>query len=98
MLSKLQSKVDRVDEILFMTAYSHYMNGDSELSKSLFKELSYSSSVYSQYSSFYLGMIFLDEKNFNLAKNYFYASYKKEANEYYTKNSLINYAKYSNDS
>ncbi len=93
MLSKLQSKVDRVDEILFMTAYSHYMNGDSELSKSLFKELSYSSSVYSQYSSFYLGMIFLDEKNFNLAKNYFYASYKNETNVDYTKNSLINYAK-----
>tara|TARA_Y100000768_G_C23985785_1_gene688748 strand:- start:1386 stop:4325 length:2940 start_codon:yes stop_codon:yes gene_type:complete len=92
-LSKLESKVDREDEISFMIAYSQYMNGDYESSKSLFKELSYSSSKYSQFSSFYLGMIFLNEKNFNLAKNYFYASYKKEDNSEYTKKSLINYAK-----
>ena len=92
-LSKLESKVDREDEISFMIAYSQYMNGDYESSKSLFKELSYSSSKYSQFSSFYLGMIFLDEKNYNLAKNYFYASYKKEDNSEYTKKSLINYAK-----
>lgn len=92
-LSKLESKIDREDEISFMIAYSQYMNGDYELSKSLFKELSYSSSKYSQFSSFYLGMIFLDEKNYNLAKNYFYASYKKEDNSEYTKKSLINYAK-----
>ena len=92
-LSKLESKIDREDEISFMIAYSQYMNGDYELSKSLFKELSYSSLKYSQFSSFYLGMIFLDEKNFNLAKNYFYASYKKEDNSEYTKKSLINYAK-----
>ena len=92
-LSKLESKVDREDEISFMIAYSQYMNGDYESSKSLFKELSYSSSKYSQFSSFYLGMIFLDEKNFNLAKNYFYASYKKADNSEYTKKSLINYAK-----
>ena len=92
-LSKLESKIDREDEISFMIAYSQYMNGDYELSKSLFKELSYSSLKYSQFSSFYLGMIFLDEKNYNLAKNYFYASYKKEDNSEYTKKSLINYAK-----
>ena len=92
-LSKLESKIDREDEISFMIAYSQYMNGDYESSKSLFKELSYSSSKYSQFSSFYLGMIFLDEKNYNLAKNYFYASYKKEDNSEYTKKSLINYAK-----
>ena len=92
-LSKLESKIDREDEISFMIAYSQYMNGDYELSKSLFKELSYSSLNYSQFSSFYLGMIFLDEKNYNLAKNYFYASYKKEDNSEYTKKSLINYAK-----
>ena len=92
-LSKLESKVDREDEISFMIAYSQYMNGDYESSKSLFKELSYSSSKYSQFSSFYLGMIFLNEKNYNLAKNYFYASYKKEDNSEYTKKSLINYAK-----
>ena len=92
-LSKLESKIDREDEITFMIAYSQYMNGDYELSKSLFKELSYSSLKYSQFSSFYLGMIFLDEKNYNLAKNYFYASYKKEDNSEYTKKSLINYAK-----
>tara|TARA_X000000368_G_scaffold182123_1_gene143790 strand:- start:34 stop:2973 length:2940 start_codon:yes stop_codon:yes gene_type:complete len=92
-LSKLESKIDREDEISFMIAYSQYMNGDYELSKSLFKELSNSSLKYSQFSSFYLGMIFLDEKNYNLAKNYFYASYKKEDNSEYTKKSLINYAK-----
>ena len=92
-LSKLESKIDREDEISFMIAYSQYMNGEYELSKSLFKELSYSSLKYSQFSSFYLGMIFLDEKNYNLAKNYFYASYKKEDNSEYTKKSLINYAK-----
>ena len=92
-LSKLESKIDREDEISFMIAYSQYMNGDYELSKLLFKELSYSSLKYSQFSSFYLGMIFLDEKNYNLAKNYFYASYKKEDNSEYTKKSLINYAK-----
>ncbi len=92
-LSKLESKIDREDEISFMIAYSQYMNGDYELSKSLFKELSYSSLKYSQFSSFYLGMIFLEEKNYNLAKNYFYASYKKEDNSEYTKKSLINYAK-----
>ena len=92
-LSKLESKIDREDEITFMIAYSQYMNGDYELSKSLFKELSNSSLKYSQFSSFYLGMIFLDEKNYNLAKNYFYASYKKEDNSEYTKKSLINYAK-----
>lgn len=92
-LSKLESKIDREDEITFMIAYSQYMNGDYELSKSLFKELSYSSLNYSQFSSFYLGMIFLEEKNYNLAKNYFYASYKKEDNSEYTKKSLINYAK-----
>ena len=92
-LSKLKSKIDREDEISFMIAYSQYMNGDYESSKSLFKELSYSSLNYSQFSSFYLGMIFLDEKNYNLAKNYFYASYKKEDNSEYTKKSLINYAK-----
>ena len=92
-LSKLESKIDREDEISFMIAYSQYMNGDYESSKSLFKELSYSSLKYSQFSSFYLGMIFLDEKNYNLAKNYFYASYKKEDNSEYTKKSLINYAK-----
>ena len=92
-LSKLESKIDREDEISFMIAYSQYINGDYELSKSLFKELSYSSLKYSQFSSFYLGMIFLDEKNYNLAKNYFYASYKKEDNSEYTKKSLINYAK-----
>ena len=92
-LSKLESKIDREDEISFMIAYSQYMNGDYELSKLLFKELSYSSLKYSQFSSFYLGMIFLEEKNYNLAKNYFYASYKKEDNSEYTKKSLINYAK-----
>ena len=92
-LSKLESKIDREDEISFMIAYSQYMNGDYELSKLLFKELSYSSLNYSQFSSFYLGMIFLEEKNYNLAKNYFYASYKKEDNSEYTKKSLINYAK-----
>lgn len=92
-LSKIESKVDREDEISFMMAYSQYMNGDYELSKSIFKSLSNNSSDYSQFSSFYLGMIFLEEKEFNLAKNYFYASYKKEDNSEYTKKSLINYAK-----
>ena len=38
-------------------------------------------------------MIFLEEKEFNLAKNYFYASYKIDNNKEYTKKSLLNYAK-----
>ena len=39
-LSKLESKVDREDEITFMIAYSQYMTGEYELSKSLFIILS----------------------------------------------------------
>lgn len=92
-LSKLESKIDREDEISFMLGYSYYMNSEFELSKAIFKELSYNSSSYSQYSAFYLGLIFLEEKNFNLAKNYFYASSKLEGDLEYTKKSLINYAK-----
>ena len=92
-LTKLDSKVDREDEISFMIGYSHYRNGDFNLSKELFKSLSYKSSVYSQYASFYLGMIFLDENDFNLSKNYFYASFKQDNDANYTKKSLINYAK-----
>ena len=92
-LTQLGSKVDRDDEISFMIAYSHYMNKDYNLSKELFKALSYKSTVYSQYASFYLGMIFLDENDFNLSKNYFYASYKQNNDLNYTKKSLINYAK-----
>ena len=92
-LTQLGSKVDRDDEISFMIAYSHYMNKDYNLSKELFKALSYKSTVYSQYASFYLGMIFLDENDFNLSKNYFYASYKQNNDLNYTKKSLINYEK-----
>ena len=32
-LTKLDSKVDREDEISFMIGYSHYRNGDFNLSK-----------------------------------------------------------------
>ena len=36
-LSKLESKIDREDEISFMLI--HYMNSEFELSKAIFKEL-----------------------------------------------------------
>ncbi len=92
-LSYIKNTIDRDEEISFMEGYSHYMLKDYESAKKIFKSLSYSSSKYSQYSSFYLGLIFLDEEDFNLAKNYFYASYKKDDDENYTIKSLLNYAK-----
>ena len=38
-------------------------------------------------------MIFLKEKNINLAKNYFYASYRNNTDISFTRNALLNYSK-----
>jgi len=92
-LNKIKNNIDREDEISFLKGYSNYILKNYDESKSIFKSLSDNSSDYSQLSSFYLGMIFLEEKQFNLAKNYFYASYKINNNNEYTKKSLLNYAK-----
>ena len=92
-LNKIKNSIDREDEISFLIAYSNYILKNYNESKPIFKSLSDNSSDYSQLSSFYLGMIFLEEREFNLSKNYFYASYKNDKDEIYTKSSLINYAK-----
>ncbi len=91
--SKIKTKIDREDEILFVNAYSNYMLRDNEKSKILLKSLSEKRNRYSQISSFYLGMIFLNEKEINIAKNYFYAAYRNDFDENYTKRSILNYAK-----
>ena len=92
-LNKIKNSIDREDEISFLIAYSNYILKNYNESKPIFKSLSDNSSDYSQLSSFYLGMIFLEEREFNLSKNYFYASYKNDKDEIYTKSSLLNYAK-----
>ena len=92
-LNQIKNSIDREDEISFLIAYSNYILKNYEESKPIFKSLSDNSSDYSQLSSFYLGMIFLEEREFNLSKNYFYASYKNDKDEIYTKSSLLNYAK-----
>ena len=92
-LNKIKNSIDREDEISFLIAYSNYILKKYDESKPIFKSLSDNSSDYSQLSSFYLGMIFLEEREFNLSKNYFYASYKNDKDEIYTKSSLLNYAK-----
>ncbi len=92
-LDKIKNTIDREEEISFLIGYSKYKLYDYNSSKEIFKSLSINSSIYSQFSSFYLGLIFLEEENYNLAKNYFYASYKKNDNKEYTKKSLFNYAK-----
>ena len=92
-LNQIKNSIDREDEISFLIAYSNYILKNYDESKPIFKSLSDNSSDYSQLSSFYLGMIFLEEREFNLSKNYFYASYKNDKDEIYTKSSLLNYAK-----
>ena len=91
--SKINKKLDRDDEIHFTKAYSYYMLKDYDIAKIQFKTLTEKRNNYSQVSSFYLGMIFLDQKEINIAKNYFYAAYRNDFNETYTKRSLLNYAK-----
>ena len=91
--SRINKKLDRDDEIHFTKAYSHYMLRDYEIAKIQFKTLTEKRNKYSQVSSFYLGMIFLDQKEINIAKNYFYAAYRNDFEESYTKRSLLNYAK-----
>ena len=91
--SKINNEIDRDNEIHFINAYSNYMLGDNKKSKILFKSLSEKRNKYSQKSSFYLGMILLNESEVNIAKNYFYAAYRNDFDETYTKRSLLNYAK-----
>jgi len=93
MFAKINTKLDRDDEIHFTKAYSYFMLKNYNKAKLVFKTLSEKRNKYSQKSSFYLGMIFLDEKEINIAKNYFYASYRNDFDETYTKRSLLNYAK-----
>ena len=90
---KIKSKIDREDEIKYSIGYSKYKLNQFEDSKLIFKELSEKKNLYSQQSSFYLGMIFLKEKNINLAKNYFYASYRNDTDISFTQNALLNYSK-----
>ena len=92
-ISRINKKIDREDDIQFTKAYSHYMLKDYEIAKIQFKTLTEKRSKYSQSSSFYLGMIFLNQKEINIAKNYFYAAYRNDLEEIFTKRSLLNYAK-----
>ena len=90
---KIKSDIDRGDEIKYLTAYSYYMNGDLEIAKNKFNELTKFRTNYKQLASYYIGSIFFKEGDYNTAKNYFYASYRENQDVSYTKNSLLNYSK-----
>ncbi|GIR72605.1 MAG: hypothetical protein CM15mP75_1170 [Flammeovirgaceae bacterium] len=69
------------------------MNGDLEIAKNKFNELTKFRTNYKQLASYYIGSIFFKEGDYNTAKNYFYASYRENQDVSYTKNSLLNYSK-----
>ena len=90
---KIKSNIDRGDEINYLVAYSYYMSGKLKIAKNKLNELTKIRTKYKQLASYYLGSIFYDEGNYNIAKNYFYASYKENLDSSYTRNSLFNYSK-----
>ena len=90
---KIKSDIDRGDEIKYLIAYSYYMNGDLEIAKNKFNELTKYRTNYKQLASYYIGSIFFKQGDYNTAKNYFYASYRENQDVSYTKNSLLNYSK-----
>ena len=92
-LLKLKNYIDRENDIKFKIAYSYYMLGLNEESKSYFKGLTDKKNNYSQKSFFYLGKIFQENDKINQAKNYFYAAYRENKDDLYTKNALLNYSK-----
>ena len=92
-LLNIKNYIDRENDIKFKIAYSYYMLGLNEESKSYFNELTNQKNKYSQKSFFYLGKIFQENDKINQAKNYFYAAYRDDKDDLYTKNALLNYSK-----
>ena len=92
-LLNIKNYIDRENDIKFKIAYSYYMLGLNEESKSYFNELTNQKNKYSQKSFFYLGKIFQESDKINQAKNYFYAAYRDDKDDLYTKNALLNYSK-----
>ena len=92
-LLNIKNYIDRENDIKFKIAYSYYMLGLNEESKSYFKGLTNQKNKYSQKSFFYLGKIFQENDKINQAKNYFYAAYRDDKDDLYTKNALLNYSK-----
>jgi len=89
----IKNEIDRGDEINYLLAYSYYKNNDLDNAKKLFNKILTTKNQYIQLASYYLASIFYKENNFNIAKNYFYAAYRENQDELFTKNSLLNYSK-----
>ena len=89
----IKNEIDRGDEIKYLLAYSYYKNNNLDKAKILFNQILTTKNKYIQLASYYLGSIFYKEDNFNIAKNYFYAAYRENKDDVFTRNSLLNYSK-----